>query len=479
MPAVLPAQTYNTLYSFCSQANCADGAAPEAVLVQGTDGNLYATTVNGGTNGYGTVFKISPAGQLTPLDLFNGTDGDQPFGGLVQATSGSFYGITRYGGDVANCNAPMGCGTVFKMSPSGGLKALHVFSGSDGEQGLSTLVQATNGYFYGTASNGGDIVNCNAPFGCGTIFKISPNGTLTTLQSLEYTNGAYPYAGMIQATNGMLYGTMQYGGVNGYGTVYEITPSGTLTTLYNFCSQANCTDGAIVLGGLVQATNGYFYGTTWAGGTSGGCAPWGCGTVFRISPAGHLTTLYDFCSQANCTDGAHPYVALVQGTDGNLYGTTTAGGANINMSCNGNNGCGTVFKITPGGKLTTLYRFAGYPTDGAQPQAGLVQDTNGAFYGTTQLGGANNAGTVFSVSVGLGPFVVTERTSGAVGAAVNILGTDLTGATSVTFNGTPATFTVVSASLITTTVPTGATTGKVEVTTPSGTLSSNVPFRVP
>jgi uncharacterized repeat protein (TIGR03803 family) len=211
--------------------------------------------------------------------------------------------------------------------------------------------------------------------------------------------------------------------------------------------------------GLIQATDGNLYGTTLGGGTKGG------GTVFKITPSGKLTTLYSFAN------GSWPYAGLIQATDGNLYGTTQGGG--------GYDG-GTVFNITLTGNLTTLYHFCPKRgcADGASPHAGLVQDTNGTFYGTTEAGGANGVGTVFSLSVGLDPFVETQTTSGKVEAPVKILGTNLTGATNVTFNGTAAAFIVVSASLVTTTVPAGATTGKVEVTTPRGTLKSNVAFRV-
>jgi len=261
----------------------------------------------------------------------------------------------------------------------------------------------------------------------------------------------------VQATNGNFYGTTEIGGADGYGTVFKITPKGALTTLYSFCAQLNCTDGATPYAGLVQATNGNFYGTTFNGGADG------YGTVFRITSRGTLRTLHSF----DGTDGASPIAGLVQATNGNFYGTTEIGRAN---------GEGTVFEITPRGTLTTLHSFAG--ADGAFPFAGLAQDTDGNFYGTAYQGGTANDGTVFSLSVGLGPFVETLPTSGKVGAKVIVLGTNLTGATSVTFNGTAATFTVVGNSEITTTVPTGATTGTVEVTTPKGTLQSNVPFRV-
>jgi len=194
------------------------------------------------------------------------------------------------------------------------------------------------------------------------------------------------------------------------------------------------------------------------------------GTVFKITLSGALTTLYSFCSQTGCTDGSNAN-ALVQATDGDFYGTTYSGGANNQ---------GTIFKITPSGALTTLYSFCSQTgcTDGQNPVAGLVQATNGKFYGTTPIGGTLGEGTVFSLSVGLGPFVETRPTSGMVGEVVKILGTDLTNATSVSFNGAGAVFEVVSSSEITATVPTGATTGRVQVITPRGTLTSNVPFRV-
>ena len=368
------------------------------------------------------------------------------------------------------------CAVTSIALPGQTFTTLFSFNYTDGAYSEAELVQATNGNLYGTTGGGG----ANGNYG--TVFKITPSGTLTTLYSFcsqsGCTDGSNPYAGVVQATNGDFYGTTGYGGANcaptGCGTIFKMTPSGTLTTLYSFCSQSGCTDGEYPFGALVQATNGNLYGTTRFGGANGNY-----GTVFKITPGGTLTTLYSFCSQSGCTDGYFPNTPLVQATNGDLYGTTYGGGANGNY--------GTVFKIAPGGTLTTLYSFCSQSgcTDGDSSLAGLVQDTNGDLYGTTWEGGANDVGcsqgcgTVFRLSVGLGPFVETRPTSGKVGKFVEILGSDLTGATRVTFNGTAAKFTVVSPSLITTTVPTGATTGKVRVVTPSGTLSSNVPFRVP
>jgi|HubBroStandDraft_1064217.scaffolds.fasta_scaffold07161_3 uncharacterized repeat protein (TIGR03803 family) len=470
----LPAQTFTTLHNF----DGTDGQAPLAGLIQATDGNLYGTTNEGGTNGgYGTVFKITPRGTLSTLYSFcaqsNCADGTVPYAGLVQATNGDFYGTTASGGDVC-----CGGGTVFKITPSGNLTTLHSFCSQsecrDGETPNAGLVQASNGDLYGTTYGGGAA-------GRGTVFKITPSGTLTRLHSFcsqsRCMDGEYPLGGLVQGTDGDLYGTTWYGGTNlDGGTVFKITPGGALTTLHNFCSQdAPCTDGNGPVASLVQATDGDLYGTTEFSGVNGG------GTIFKITPSGTLTTLYSFCAQSECADGEDPsYAGLIQATDGDLYGTTAEGGTS---------NVGTIFKITTSGTLTTLYSFCAESecADGSYPYAGLVQATNGIFYGTTYSGGANDTcpgqlpgcGTVFSLSVGLGPFVETQTTSGAVGAAVKILGTNLTGATSVTFNGAAAVFTVVQPSEITTTVPAGATTGTVRVVTPTGALSSNVPFRVP
>jgi len=492
----LPAQTFTSLFSFAGT----NGQDPLAALVQATNGDLYGTTAGGGANagctffnatGCGTVFKITTSGTLTTLYSFCAqsgcTDGANPGAGLVQAANGDFYGTTSAG---ANLNATVcyaaGCGTIFKISPSGTLTTLHSFcaqSGcTDGGNPLAGLLQAADGDFYGTAGTGG--ANC-VPYGCGTVFKITPSGALTTLYSFcahggfpACTDGWFPVAGLVQAANGDFYGTTEYGGADPFGgnyggTVFKITPSGTLTTLYSFCSQSGCTDGDGALTGLVQATNGDFYGTTPAGGANG------AGTVFKITASGTLTTLYSFCSQippsGGCTDGAAPAAGLVQATSGDLYGTTSSGGVDY-LGYAG----GTIFKITPSGTLTTLYNFCAQSgcTDGVYPGVALVQDTNGTLYGTTAAGGTSNDGVVFSMSVDLGPFVETQRSYGTVGAVVEILGTDLTGATSVSFNGTAAAFTIVSPSLIAARVPAGASSGKVQVVTPSGTLSSNVPFRV-
>jgi uncharacterized repeat protein (TIGR03803 family) len=469
----LSAQTFTTLRSFFGT----DGAYPYAGLIQGADGNFYGTTYGGGSNLSGTAFKITPRGALTTLYNFcaqefddSCTDGSQPTAALAPAANGDVFGTTTYGGADGCCSEP--AGTVFEIAPSGVFTTLHSFcsvgSCLDGIIPYAGLVQAANGDFYGTTEGGG-VTGSNS----GTIFKITPSGTLTTLYTfcsqnsppMYCTDGEAPTGGLVQAASGEFYGTTKAGGANGWGTVFKISPSGTLSTLYSFCSQTGCADGEYPYGGLVRAASGNFYGTTANGGASD------AGTIFKITPNGTLTTLHNFCSQAGCADGSDPQAALIQATDGNFYGTTFYGGDDAG---------GTVFKITPSGAFTTLHSFCAQPgcPDGQYTYARLVQATNGDFYGTTYQGGANNLGTVFSLSAGLAPFVETRPSSGDVGAAVRILGTDLTGATSVSFNGTAAVFEVVGATEITTTVPAGATSGTVQVVTPVGMLSSNVPFQV-
>jgi uncharacterized repeat protein (TIGR03803 family) len=470
-----PAQTFTTLADF----DGTNGGGPGYMaLIQGTDGNLYGTTHNGGPNpdcyidGCGTIFRISSEGTLTTVYDFCPenpcADGTRPLAGLVQATNGSFYGTAYAGG--ANL-----LGTVYRITSGGTLTTLQSFFGiTDGSYPEAGLVQAINGDFYGTTFEGG-------ASGDGTVYKITADGTLTTLHNFDgLGDGGYPTSGLVQATNGDLYGTTNDGGngIESEGTVYKITLGGTLTTLYSFCSQPNCADGANPFAGLIQATDGNFYGiTSGGGGTSNKCSG-GCGTVFKITPEGVLTTLYSFCSQAKCADGVSPVGGLVEATDGNFYGTTQQGGTN--NTCVGFQGCGTIFEITPQGTLTTLYSFCSEAgcADGEAPFGGLAQATDGTFYGTTFEGGTGAYGTVFSLSVGLGPFVKTLPIAAKAGTEVRILGTALTGATKVTFDGTPARFAVQSPSLILARVPADAASGTVEVTLPGQTLSSNVPFYV-
>ncbi len=434
------AQTLTTLANFTGT----NGGSPFlGSLIQGLDGNLYGTTQTGGAHRQGTVFKITPTGTLTALYSFCAqskcADGAAPYAGLVLGTDGNFYGTTESGG----VNR---AGTVFKITPQGKLTTLHLFNFHDGANPYAALIQATDGNFYGTTQSGGANL-------LGTVFKMTPQGVLSVLHSFNLTDGSSPESALVQAPDGNFYGTAYNGGSSGsYGTAFKITPAGALTTLHFFDEN----DGRGIFAGLALGSDGSFYGTGGQGGANG------YGTIFVMTPAGALTLLHSFTA----TDGATPS-ALIQATDGNFYGTTVSGGANVE---------GTVFEITPQGAFTSLHSFN--KTDGADPFAAVVQATDGRFYGTTNFGGSKNLGTVFRLDVGLGQFVKTVPTAGKVGVNVKILGTNLTGATGVSFNGTAAQFSVLSPSAISTTVPPGATTGTLQVTTRSGTLSSSVVFQV-
>jgi uncharacterized repeat protein (TIGR03803 family) len=470
MAIPLAGQTFTTLVQFDLNT---DGAGPQyGALVQGRDGNLYGTTSGGTTNsGAGTVFKMTPGGTLTTIYYFcsqaNCADGSTPVAGLVMGTDGNFYGTTHAGGDLS-CGYPYGCGTVFKITPAGALTTLHTFTGQgDGVGPLAGLVQGLNGSFYGTTgSEGGD----------GTVFKITPSGTLTTVHYFGLPDGLWSISGPALGIDGSFYGTTPGGGTSsncndGCGTVYKVTPAGKLTTLHSF----DLTDGTQPVGGVVQAADGNLYGTTALGGTSPVCAglyTGGCGTVFKITPAGQFTALYDLCSLANCVDGISPYGTLMQATDGNLYGTALEGGAL---------GYGTLFQITTSGAFNALHNFD--RDNGGVPFAGLMQATNGILYGTTYYGGMPpscnyGCGSIYSLDLGLSPLVEAVTYSGKVGAAVEFLGQGFSKSSTVSFNGTSSTPSVKSGTYLTAKVPSGATTGFVTITTSSGTLQSNKIFRV-
>jgi uncharacterized repeat protein (TIGR03803 family) len=451
---VAPAQTFTTLHSFTGT----DGANPYAGLAQGTDGNFYGTTIDGGTSSSGNVIKVTPGGTVTTLYNFcsqsNCTDGQYPVSTLVLGNDGNFYGTTQNGG-IYN----LLYGTIFKITPSGTLTTLHSFDASDGVSPYGSLLLASDGNFYGTATEGGACVFATG--GCGTIFSITPNGIFTTLYNFCLQNacpdGQYPGGGLIEGSDGNIYGTTRGGGsyascsVSGCGTVFKITTSGVLTTMHVF----NKTDGDFPNARLVEGPKGVFYGTTAGGGATDN------GTVFTITSSGTLTTIHSF----DDTDGGSPYV-LTPGSDGSFYGGTLGGGANNN---------GTIFKITPGGTLTTLHNFTGMSN---YFLGQLTQGTNGTFYGTTYFGGSASDGSIYTLSTGLKSFVSVQPGTGKVGASVRILGTNLSAATGVSFNGTSAAFHTVSKTLITATVPSGATSGRVQVMGSNHTLLSNVPFLV-
>jgi uncharacterized repeat protein (TIGR03803 family) len=291
-PSLVEAQTIQTLCSF----NFANGAHPQAALTLGTDGSFYGTTSDFNSSGYGTVFKVTTNGKLTTLVAFNSSNGANPYAGLTPGTDGSFYGTTAVGGS-------RGAGTVFQVTTNGSLATLAAFSHTNGAQPFAGLTLGNDGDFYGTTQLGG-------ANGDGTVFRVDTNGTLTMLYSfMEGADGGRPVAGLTLGNDGSFYGTTYYGGVSGHGTAFKVTINGTLTTLVSF----NSTNGANPSAPLTLGNDGNFYGTTYYGGSND------YGTVFKMTTNGALTTLVSFNGKPN---GSNPGAALTLGKDGNLYGTT-------------------------------------------------------------------------------------------------------------------------------------------------------------
>jgi uncharacterized repeat protein (TIGR03803 family) len=381
------AQTFTSLLSF----NEANGDNPYGTLVQGANGNFYGTTSSDFGSGYGTIFEITAEGALTTLYSFcslpNCADGSYPVSGLTLARDGNFYGLTNNGGS-------HGDGTFFRITPEGTLTTLYSFCSemlcADGYGPVDALIQAANGNFYGATAYGGAT-------GYGTLFEMSPVGRLTTLYNFcSKTNcidGSLPFGTLLQLKNGTFYGTTYLGGANGdFGTIFKMS-GGKFTTIYSFCAKTNCSDGFGPYGGLVLGKSGNFYGTTGYGGTvPTACNGQGCGTIFQLTRSNQLITLHNFCSSASCVDGELPTSALISASNGNLYGTTAYGGTHCISG--GTSGCGTIFGITPTGSFTVLHSFDS--TDGYDPQTSLLQASDGTLYGTTISGGSFSWGTIFS-----------------------------------------------------------------------------------
>jgi uncharacterized repeat protein (TIGR03803 family) len=445
---IVHAQKYTDLYNLGSNSGDPENPAWVGLFAQGRDGNLYSTSSGGGTFSDGTAFQLTLAGKITPWSFDGkGTDGVFPYSGLTLGTDGNFYGTTYYGGS--------GAGTVFKVTSSGKITTLYSFSGFNC-CAYAAPIEGLDGNYYGTTSDGGGEV-------FGTVYKMTPSGKVTFIYTFPGASKlGYPMA-LTLGNDGNFYGTALGGGANKFGGVFKITPGGKLTVLYNF---KGTPDGETPKGTIIQGSDGNFYGTTAAGGLNG------FGSIYKMTPAGALTILHSFSEGDGL--GLHPLAGLVQATDGKFYGAAA-----------NNTSSGVLFQITSTGKYRVLLNFTNvtgkYP--GANPQVSLFQHTSGTLYGDTDGGGSGKlcfCGVLYSLGMKLGPFVsfVGPLFEGKVGKTIEILGQGFTGATKVSFHGVSATFTVVSDTYLTAVVPAGATTGSVTVTTSGGTLTGNKIFRV-
>ena len=437
------AQTYVDLHDF----NCAtEGCGPDYVslLAQGRDGNIYGTASFGGTYGYGTVFKMTPNGKMTTLYNFDGTDGIYPYGGLVLGTDGDFYGTTE-----SNLVGQLSeGGTLFKITPNGVLTTLHYFAGglTDGSGPLTAPTLGNDGNFYGvTAVGEGTNAGITYKYGASAGYTV-----LTMLTELVPGNGFF--APLIQGIDGNFYSTAYAGGTDNAGTVYAMSSAGVVTVIHDFDE----TDGGFGYAPLVQDSSGYLYGTSESGSQNGG-------VVFKATTGGTLAVLHNF---SRTSGGVSPVGGLVLGTDGSLYGSTASG----------SNSDGVLFKITKSGAYTQLFALNG--TDGADIVGTAMQHTNGKIYGIASTGGAYGGGVLYSLDAGMQPFIALLTNAGEIGTSVGVLGQGLKTTKSVSFNGTSAGFKVISNNYLTAEVPSGAITGFLTVTTTTTKFKSNKEFIV-
>jgi uncharacterized repeat protein (TIGR03803 family) len=445
--------TFTILHKF---AGVAGGEFPHGMLAQGRDGNLYGTT--NAFSVFGIAFKLSPAGAYTPLHTFSGIPTTTP-STLMLGLDGNFYGSTAGGNPV---------GKIFKMTPAGVVTELHTF-GSIPNDGFSVdsatneihptaPVQTTDGILYGTTNRGGTN-------GAGIIYKLTSTGVYTILHHFKnsQTDGSIPLAPMIVGKDGNLYGTTNGGGITG--TVFRITPAGAFKLLHRFDGIND--HGGLPSAPLVQGIDGNFYGTTKGAGnfvTQG--------NIFKITPAGAYTNLHTFSSANAFAGGTLPTAGLVQASDGNFYGLTSAGGKPQGTPA-GN--AGVLFKITPQGVYTVIHTFDGL-TEGIEPFQSLVQHTNGKLYGALTFGGGGH-GSIFSLDVGAKPFVLAQPNAGKAGGTVGLFG-DFTRATSTTFNGVNASTSGALSTFRIATVPAGPATGLIKINKAVNPISSFKPFFV-
>ena len=365
---------FTVLHSFSGTGG--DGASPYARLSEGHDGGLYGTTYYGGSGiGYGTVFKLNKDGSgYSVLHSFqsSGGDGQNPYAGVLEGSDGALYGTTEQGGSGR-------LGTVFKLNKDGsGYTVMHKFQdlNDDGYYPEAGLVEGSDGSLYGTTMGGGS-------GGGGTVFKLSKSGSgYTVIHNCVSNDGSWPYAELVEASDGILYGTTYYGGTSGNGTVFKLNKDGSgYTILHSFGSAGG--DAKNPFAGLMEGSDRMLYGTTFS---SGSVYP---GAVFKLNKDGSgYTVLYSFKDYGS--DGRSPYAGVLEGSSGAFYGTTYVGGSTD---------YGTVFALNNDGSgYKILHNFTGGSADGQFPYAALLEGSDGALYGTTKNGGNRNYGTVFQMT---------------------------------------------------------------------------------
>lgn len=470
-PTPAEAQTYTPLYDFGVGNLYETNSFPLGQIALGRDGNFYSTVQN--PNGHSGIYEITPQGSATVLWADESTSETQCLTGLTLGPDGLFYGTCNtYGG---NNDQTGGSGIVFKYDPSqgqSGFTVLYSFPECNGTGSLypNALTLGTDGNFYGTTTG-----NSFCPNPDGTVFKVTPTGTFTTLHSFKGNatgDGTSPMGPITLGADGNFYGTTQEGGnsSSNSGTVFKITPKGKIKYIYNF-AQA----GYYPEAGVTQGADGKFYGTTASGGT------YGDGTLFQLTTSGKIDYLHNFNYAVDDVDG--PINPLTLGNDGNLYGPANC----YPWGC----GAESLYDITTKGVYNDLYSGFTNP-EGACPDQSVTGcylsspmflAPNGIFYGTTMQGGVYQGdpighGVFYSFSNGLKPYIILQFPRGTTGSTIGIFGQGLTGTKSVSFNGITATFTVVSDAYLTATIPTGATTGYVTVSTPSSTLKSAIKLTV-
>lgn len=483
----------NTLVNFPAASV---GAGEYSALLEASDGNFYGVSARGGYQDNGFVYRVErTTGRVTHLHDFKFSDGATPRGTLVQGADGDLYGTTEagganrsdycYGGQFFGKGA---CGVAYKVSLKGAFTKLHDFySAADGYQAAAGtgVVQASDGNFYGMAL-------IEFPTSTNSVFRLAPDGAVTVFYAFptDQSQGYLTHTGLIQGRDGNLYGTTtgDSGTATANGTVFQLSLTGAFRTLHVFqgAPQNGSGDGAEPWGNLIQGRDGALYGTTYGGGTTTGyCVVAGCGTVYRVTTAGQESVLYRFTGHAR--DGETPENAgLAQAADGTLYGVNggnpfgTIGLPLCYVGSTTTAGCGTLFRITTGGRFEQVYNFgSGNGSNGLFPKSSLIRATDGNLYGVALSGGGFGSGTVYRLQLNPATPVVeisgVSPAGGPPGTAVAVSGKGFTGATQVTFPtgaATPIPFTVVSDTEIDLTVPPNGVSGAIGVTTPRGTTFS-------